>query len=183
MIRSHLLIVLCSVFLGAWGCAAESPWDTSIREAQEAIERGEYDFAEGILLEILPQAEVWGEADRRLAATLYHLGEIYRRQNQLAKAEPYFWRALPIWAKSLGAEHPEMATTLTSLAHIYEARQEYQKAEPLVKQALKIREKAFGLDHTGIVPSLEDYSSLLTLMDREEEAKTHDARRRKSLSR
>ena len=149
-----------------------------MQEVQEAIDRGEYAYAEGQLLEVLPQAEMWGESDSRLATVLYNLGEVYRRQSQLTKAEPYFWRALPIWAKSVGAEHPKMASGLTSLARVYLARQEYKKAEPLFKQALKIREKAYGRDQPELVSSLEEYSDLLRLMKREEEAKQLDARRR-----
>ena len=148
-----------------------------MREAQDAVERGEYDYAEGILLDALPRAEMLEKPDRRLASVLYQLGEVYRRQHDFTKAEPYFWRALPIWAQSVGAEHPEMARRLTGLARLYQAKHEYQKAEPLVKQALKIREKAFGMDHPGILPSLEEYSSLLKLMNRDEEAKKLDARR------
>ncbi len=68
-----------------------------------------------------------------------------------------------------------MATSLTSLARLYQTRHECQKAELLVKQALKIREKA-GMDHPKILPSLEEYSSLLNLMNRNEEAKKLDSR-------
>jgi len=145
-------------------------------EAQDAVEREAYDYAEGILRYALPRAEILGESDRRLVSILYQLWEVYRRQHDFTKAEPYFWRALPIWEKSVGAEHPEMATSLTGLARLYQAKHEYQKAEPLVKQALKIREKAFGMDHPKILPSLEEYSSLLKLMNRDEEAKKLDAR-------
>ena len=145
-------------------------------EIQDAIERGEYDYAEGILLDALPRAEMWEESDRRLASVLYQLGEVYYRQHDFTKAEPYFWRALPIWAKPVGAEDLEMATSLTGLARLYQAKHEYQKAEPLVKQALKIREKTFGMNHRKILPSLEEYFSLLKLMNRDEEAKKLDAR-------
>ncbi len=37
-----------------------------MREAQDAIEKGEYDYAEGILLDALPRAGIWGNSDRRL---------------------------------------------------------------------------------------------------------------------
>ena len=172
------LFILVLLGLPLYGCSAqESPWEASLREAQEAIEQKDYAYAEGLLTKALPQAEMWGEADSRLASVLYSLGEVYRRQHDLAKAEPYFWRALPIWAKSVGAEHTDMASGLTSLAQIYLDRQEYQRAEPLIKQALKIREKAFGMDHPQIASTLEVYGSLLTLMNREEEARKLHVRR------
>jgi tetratricopeptide (TPR) repeat protein len=172
------LFILIFLFIPLSGCNnQESPWEASLLEAQEAIEQEEYAYAESLLTKALPKAEMWGESDSRLASVLYSLGEVYRRQHDLAKAEPYYWRALPIWAKSVGAEHPDMATGLMSLAQIYQARQEYQKAEPLIKQALKIREKAFGIDHPQIISTLEVYASLLTLMNREEEAKKLNDRR------
>jgi len=175
--RSALLFFLnLSLFL-ALGCSSESAWDASFREAKEALDLKEYDYAEGLLLKALPQAEMWGDADRRLASVLYCLGEVYRQQDELTKAEPYFWRALPIWAKSVGAEHPDMATGLTSLAQIYQVKQEYQRAEPLMKQALKIREKAFGIDDPRIISSLKEYALLLKLMNRGEESRKLDVRR------
>ncbi|MCH7615023.1 MAG: tetratricopeptide repeat protein [Nitrospinae bacterium] len=153
-----------------------------MREFREALKHSEYDYAEGELLEALPLAEILGESDRGLASVLYQLGKVYRRQKDFTKAEPYFWRALPIWVKSVGAERPEMATSLTGLARLYEAKHEYQKAEPLVKQAQKIRENAFGMDHPKILPSLEEYSSLLKLMNRDLEAKKLDTRRKTILT-
>lgn len=177
MRRFGFFLFLGFSFILGLGCNSESPWDASLQEAREAIERKEYAYAEGLLLKALPQAEMWGESDTRLASVLYSLGEVYRQQEELTKAEPYFWRALPIWAKSVGAEHPDMATGLTSLAQIYKVKQEYQRAEPLIKQALKIQEKAFGLDHPQIVSTLKEYSSLLKLMNREEEGKRLDIRR------
>ncbi len=159
------------------GCNSESPWDSSLREAQQAIKKKEFDYAEGLLLKALPRAEMWGGSDRRLASVLYSLGEVYRQQDNLTKAEPYFWRALPIWAKSVGAEHPDMAAGLTSLAQIYRERQEYNRAEPLMKQALKIREKSFGIDNPKIAASLKEYALLLKLMNREEESKMLESRR------
>jgi len=51
-----------------------------------------------------------------------------------------------------------------------------------VKQAQKILENAFGMDHPKILPSLEEYSFLLKLMNRDEEAKRFDARRKTFLT-
>jgi len=90
-----------------------------MREVREAIKHSKYDYAEGQLLEALPLAEILGESDRRLASVLYQLGKVYRRQKDFTKAELYFWRALPLWAKPVRAGHPEMATSLTGRARLY----------------------------------------------------------------
>ena len=131
---------------------------------------------EFILLEALRQAEALEQPDSALAAALHDVGELYRVRGNLAAAEPYFWRALPVWAASVGAMDPRMAITLSSLALIFEARKEYAKAVPLVEQALKVREVAFGVEHPRIVPSLEQYAGLLRLLNRREEAERIKAR-------
>ena len=176
MIRPLFFFLFWLLAITGPGCTNESPWEKSMTAAQEAIERHEYAYAEALLLDALPQAEIWGESDQRLATVLYNLGEVYRRQQEFEKAEPYFWRALPIWAKSVGAEHPEMAKGLTSLTQIYASKREYKKAEPLIKQALKIQEKAFGLKHANLLPILKQYSDLLKLMNRQERAGKIDRR-------
>jgi len=176
MIKQSFFFLFWLFTLAELGCTNESQWDKSMTEVQEAIGRHEYAYAERLLLDALPQAERWGESDQRLANVLYNLGEVYRRQQNFAKAEPYFWRALPIWAKSVGPEHPEMAKGLTSLTHIYVSKQEYTKAEPLIKQALKIQEKAIGLEHPNLLKILEQYSDLLKLMNRQERARKIDHR-------
>lgn len=51
-----------------------------------------------------------------------------------------------------------------------------------MKQAQKILENAFGMDHPTILPILEDYSFLLKLMNRDEETKKFDARRKTILT-
>ena len=130
-----------------------------------------------VLLEALRQAEALEQPDSSLAAALHDVGELYRVRGDLAAAEPYFWRALPVWADSVGAMDPHMAVTLSSLAMIFDARKEYAKAVPLVEQALKVREAAFGVEHPRIIPSLEQYAGLLRLLNRREEAEQIDARR------
>ncbi|MYC26576.1 MAG: tetratricopeptide repeat protein [Nitrospira sp. SB0662_bin_26] len=131
---------------------------------------------EFILLEALRQAEALEQPDSAFAAALHDVGELYRVRGDLAAAEPYFWRALPVWAASVGAMDPHMAITLSSLALLFEARKEYAKAVPLVEQALKVREMAFGVEHPRIVPSLEQYAGLLRLLNRHEEAERIEAR-------
>ena len=51
-----------------------------------------------------------------------------------------------------------------------------------MKQAQKILEKTFGMDHPKILPILEEYSSLLKLMNRDLEAKKFDPRRKTILT-
>jgi tetratricopeptide (TPR) repeat protein len=149
---------------------ASKPESNPVRESDDA----EKEF---ILLEALRQAEALEQPDAALAAALHDVGELYRVRGDLAAAEPYFWRALPVWAASVGAMDPRMAITLSRLALVFEARKEYAKAVPLAEQALKVREVAFGVEHPRIVPSLEQYAWLLRLLNRREEAEQIEARK------
>lgn len=152
-------------------CQFEPTLDESLlASAEEAFNRREYALAEPLFTQIIQESQTKSGLDQTRAWALYHLGELYRLQGKPDKAEPYFWKALPLWAKTVGPTHSEMAKGLTSLGYVYEARQEFQKAEPLIKQALKVRESAFGRDHPNIVPNLEQYAGLLKLMNRQDEA-------------
>lgn len=179
MMKPILHNVMAGIFLVLFLAACEEqasppPASTSepdlVRESDDAEK-------ELVLLEALRQAEALEQPDSALAEALHDVGELYRVRGDLAAAEPYFWRALPVWATSVGAMDPHMAITLSSLALVFEARKEYTKAVPLVEQALKVREAAFGVEHPRIVPSLEQYAGLLRLLNRREEAERIDARR------
>lgn len=158
-------------------CEEQEGSPPASKSEPDLVRESHNDGREFVLLEALRQAEALEQPDSALAIALHDVGELYRVRGDLSAAEPYFWRALPVWAASVGAMDPHMAVTLSSLALIFKARKEYAKAIPLVEQALKVREAVFGIDHPRIVPSLEQYAGLLRLLNRHEEAERIDARR------
>ena len=161
------------------GCQANPSFnDASLSNARQAFAQGNYQMAERLFLQTLDQAKQAGISDERVASIFYFLGELYRLKGENDQAEIYLWKALPIWAKTVGPTHPEMAKGLTSLSLIYEGKGEYEKALPLVKQALKVREGAYGSDHPNIIPTLDQYANLLKQMNRTEEAEALIAKRR-----
>ena len=171
------LLFCLPIFLGS--CQSETFLDDSVlSSAEEAFNRGDYALAEPLFTQIIGETAATSGVEKRRASAFYHLGEIYRLQGKIEKAEPLFWKALPLWAKSVGPTHSVMAKGLTSLGHIYEARQQFQKAAPLVKQALKVRESAYGRDHPNVTPSLEQYARILTRMNRQDEAMNLLARKK-----
>ncbi len=179
MMIPFLCKIMAGLFLAFVFAACEEQASSPPASQAESNPVRESDDAEkeSILLEALRQAEALEQPDSALAAALHDVGELYRVRGDLAAAEPYFWRALPVWAASVGAMDPRMAITLSSLALVFEARQEYAKAVSLVEQALKVREVAFGVEHPRIVPSLEQYAGLLRRLNRREEAERIDARK------
>ena len=67
------------------------------------------------------------------------LAELYRAQGQYAQAEPLYKRALAIYEKALGPEHPAVSTSLENLAELYRATQRDKEAEKLERRAASIR--------------------------------------------
>jgi len=78
-----------------------------------------------------------------------------------AGAEPLYRRALAIWEKALGPEHPSVATGLNNLAVLLKTQGDYRGAEPLYRRALAIREKALGPEHPEVATSLNNLALLL----------------------
>jgi len=105
--RWLLVGLLC---LGLWpmvaASAQETRWDSIMADAAKANQQADYAQAEKLLLAALKEAEKFGEQDLRFAASLNNLAALYDTQGKYAQAEPLFQRALAIWEKILGPEHP-----------------------------------------------------------------------------
>lgn len=166
---------LC-LFLFLTACEENVPAPPASTAEPNLLRENDDAGKELVLLEALREAETKGRQGSDLAAALHDVGELYRIRGDLDAAEPYFWRALPVWAASVGAMDPRMATSLSSLALVFETRKDYTKALPLIEQALKIREEAFGVDHARLIPGLEQYAGLLRRLNRIEEAERIEAR-------
>jgi tetratricopeptide (TPR) repeat protein len=65
-------------------------------------------------------------------------------------------RALAIWEKQLGPDHPDTATSLNNLAGLLQAQGDFGGARPLYERALAIREKQLGPDHPATAASLNN---------------------------
>jgi CHAT domain-containing protein len=72
------------------------------------------------------------------------------------KALSLYERALKIWEKTSGPEHPDVALCLNNQAMLYQAMGFYDKALPLMERALRIREKAFGPEHPEVAQILDN---------------------------
>jgi tetratricopeptide (TPR) repeat protein len=75
-------------------------------------------------------------SDIMLAAKLNDQAELFKEAGRYADAEPLYKRALAIWEKALGPDHPDVAQSLNNLADLYSAQGRYADAEPLYKRAL-----------------------------------------------
>ncbi len=60
-------------------------------------------------------------------------------------------RALAIWEKAYGPNHPDVATSLNNLANVYKDQGKYAEAADLYRRALANTEKALGPSHPDVV--------------------------------
>ena len=81
-------------------------WETFVTAGAEAYQQGNYAEAEKSWLAALKEAQEFRPADPRLATSLDNLAALYNAQGKYAEAEPLHKRALAIFEKALGPEHP-----------------------------------------------------------------------------
>ncbi len=79
--------------------------------------------------------------------SLMHLADVYAASGCGAEAEPLYLRALAIWERALGPDHPDVAEVLKGLATVYRNQGDSAKSEALLECALTIREKTLGPNH------------------------------------
>ena len=163
--------ILCLSLLSVTLSAQETVWEKYMGDAQKAYEQALYGEAEQLYLAALKEAENFEDEDRRLATSLNNLGRLYSAQGKYVQAESLYRRAVAVWEKTLGAEHPDVATGLSNLAKLYYIQGKYSQLEPLYQRVLAIRERAFGVHHSSVVQTLESYTALLRKQNREAEAK------------
>ena len=88
------------------------------------------------------------------------IARLYQAQGRYAEAEPLFKRALAVWEKALGPEHPRVADSLNTLALFHFAQSRYAEAEPLYERSLAIMEEALGAEHPQVAISLHNLADL-----------------------
>lgn len=77
---------------------------------------------------------------------LDNLATLYRAQGKYNLTETLSKRALAIYERHLGSEHPDVAFRLHNLAFVYKNWGKYTKADLLHQRSLNNREKALGPD-------------------------------------
>jgi CHAT domain-containing protein/Tfp pilus assembly protein PilF len=94
------------------------------------------------------------------ASALGHTGE----------AEALFTRALSIYEKLNGPEHPNSARAAEALAELYHRQGRLREAEPLFRRALAIRERRFQASHPERTQTEYELASLYRDLGRTAEA-------------
>ncbi|MDP6180607.1 MAG: tetratricopeptide repeat protein, partial [Desulfatiglandales bacterium] len=100
-----------------------------------------------------------GQSLEEAARLSQQVGQLYR-QGRYQEAIFPVKRALAIYEKALGPDHPRVATSLNNLALLYSNLGDYAGAEPLYKRSLAIYEKALGPDHPDVALGLNNLAFL-----------------------
>ncbi|MCL2425126.1 MAG: tetratricopeptide repeat protein [Oscillospiraceae bacterium] len=75
------------------------------------------------------------------------IADIYDGQGDYEKALEWYYKALNIYEKTIGKEHPSTATTYNNIALVYKNQGNYEKALEWFYKALNIYEKTIGKEH------------------------------------
>ena len=96
----------------------------------------------------------------QVGETLDNLATLYDAEGRYTEGIPLEKRAIAIYQKALGPEHPKLAALNVDLAELYEDEGDYRRAAPLLRQALSILQKTFGAAHPNVAETLRDLGVL-----------------------
>lgn len=142
-----------------FGCATDN-WVQLNGAAERAYQQRNYAEAESAAVAALREVEDLATQERRMAISLFRLGEIYQAQSRNAEAERFLKRALDVYEQTSALEHPEYSAVLNSLAKLYYVQGRYAEAEPLYRQGLIIFGKIKGAESLAVATSLKSLAML-----------------------
>ncbi len=108
------------------------------------MREGRYETAEPLLKESLELGNQAGSATPALADTLLDLGELYRLENNPARAEPLINKALHIYE---AANDPQQASALSQLGQVALDEGKFATAKQRLRQSLSIYQRLLGPVH------------------------------------
>src|SRR6266498_2765872 len=102
-------------------------------QSEEAVNFYQKAIAAGTQIDDVPYSDI--------GTMLNNIALILRKSGRQKAAEPCYVRALEIYEKQLGPDHPDVASVLNNLAVFYTNERRYTEAEKIHLRALGIREK------------------------------------------
>jgi PAS domain S-box-containing protein len=97
----------------------------------------------GVVLAFQDVSQHGGETQASFghAANLYVSAALHCSEGQYSKAEPLYRRALMLFERSLGSDHPKVANVLSDLADVYTKMGKHEEAKKLAARAAEIRRR------------------------------------------
>jgi len=105
----------------------------SLGQSEEAVNFYQKAIAAGTQIDDVPYSDI--------GTMLNNIALILRKSGRQKAAEPCYVRALEIYEKQLGPDHPDVASVLNNLAVFYTNERRYTEAEKIHLRALAIRQK------------------------------------------
>jgi CHAT domain-containing protein/tetratricopeptide (TPR) repeat protein len=93
-------------------------------------------------------------------AALNNLAIVYHAQGKYTDAEGFYFRALAIREKALGAGHLVVAQTLYNLGLVHWDQGKHADAVGLYERALAIRERKLGASHLDVAQTLNELANV-----------------------
>jgi serine/threonine protein kinase len=126
-------------------------------------ELGEYVKAEATQKEVLRLAKGHPGGQRRVAETVFALGQIAAAQDRMGEAEQLHREALTMRRESRGDVHPDVADSLDALAVVVQSRGDGRSWRSLCREALAIRQKTLSAPHPDLARSLHNMGRVLMM--------------------
>lgn len=152
---ASLITLTCLVPLFPLTAAAQKDtWETLNATGIRAYQQARFPYAKQWFEQALDEAQGSGQANPRLAATLYNLAAVHEAMGEYEAAELRYRHWLAVVEDIQGPDHPDLVQGLKSLISLYERQANPSQAEPLLHRALQILELALGADHPHLAPDL-----------------------------
>ena len=75
---------------------------------------------------------------------------VYDSQGKYERALEYYQKALEIFIKVFGQDHPDVATSFNNIGAVYEGKGDFENALIQFQKALEIRTRVFGSDQVVV---------------------------------
>ena len=129
--------------------------------AQFLYKYGFYKDAEAVYLRQIPIImDLRDNGEGNIATSFNDIGLVYDEQGDYDKALEYYFKALAIYEKVLGMEHPFTATSYNNIGIVCDHKGDYEKALKYHLKALAIREKVLCKEHPDIATSHNNIGTL-----------------------
>ena len=127
--------------------------------------------AESRLKEALAIAEKQPDVTAQgLVTILTTLAGIYSLQKKWSQADSLHVRALDLAEHSMGPEHPGVSDIMVNIGEQKIQQRDFVRAESAFRRALAIRQAAFGRDHIAAARVATRLATVLTVLNKNEEA-------------
>jgi len=147
--------------------ATDGSWETAARAATSLVftvgrQKAEHEagLSWGKHAEVALARLGEPEAGLRRAPLHNNIAIVHVERGGYLEAQALYERALDIWEKSLGPEHPHVATILNNLAIVHRTYGAYEQARALSERALALRQKTLGPDHPDVAQTLNNLANI-----------------------